>query len=443
MVNISKKGDTEPPKETTAKPGRLTRFGQVLNHDFCPEFTERYFGWLRKPIGWIICGALISGLTGLLIDSQGFVFMWSFIAFLFIGVVWPWLVVKGIQCELVFESDHAQEGKSTDTNLVITNRLPVPIFGLTVEGAFLQDVFCDDDKVVVALKRIPACSVSEFRWSFSPQKRGVIPGENPKIVTGFPFGMQLFEKEIDVPRTIIVWPRTERLESIPSLSGANFNISGNYSDRTGLEGDFIGARNYRHGDSLRNVNWKLSARYNRLVVLERQSVAQQPVHVILDLNPNSHSGVGSQSTYEGVIRSAAAISKQFHLNQSLVKLSCLGMPIEIRHAFTNQKGLTPFLDFLALLPEHGDLIHRASDANENVRTCHDMGMINSQEKTFYLRAKSDVVSDIATCFPNAMLIEIEDSSLDTAPRKVTAENSIGLSSFPLASDWERLCADAQ
>ena len=79
-----------------------------LNYDFCP-WANRYVYWLKDPIGWVVCGALFSALVGFFLGPQGFVLMWSFIALLVVGAVWPWLCMKRLECRLLFDRSRVQE----------------------------------------------------------------------------------------------------------------------------------------------------------------------------------------------------------------------------------------------------------------------------------------------------------------------------------------------
>ena len=163
------------------------RIGEFLNYDFSP-FANPYVYWLKKPVGWVVSAAFFSALVGCLIGPQGFVLMWALIAFLVVGAIWPWLGMKGIDCQLRFDVANTHEAETTTARLVVTNRWPIPVFGLTVEGEFLQDIFEEEDRVAVGLQRVPSWSESEFKWDFKPPRRGILPSEMPVISTGFRSG---------------------------------------------------------------------------------------------------------------------------------------------------------------------------------------------------------------------------------------------------------------
>ena len=359
--------------------------GQGLNYDFCPSYNK-YVYWLKKPVGWVVSAALFSALVGFFIGPQGFVAMWSLLAFLTVGAIWPWLGMKGIQCKLHFELPNAEEDQKTIAKLLVTNRWPIPVFGLTVEGQFLQDIYQDDDKVAIGLQRIPGWSESEFTWEFKPPRRGILPQTSPDIATGFPFGIYQSRKSFNVDRPVIVWPKCESLDSVRGVDGANFNIEGAMSDRPGYDGDVIGARPYRRGDLLRHVNWAKTAKTNKLVVLERQTAAQKTIRIVVDLNPKNHLGAGSQSTYEWAIRIAATIGKHLHQHQSQIRLCCIGIPNTCELESNNQRGLTPILDYLATLPTMEDVVEIQGASPESICDDSIIENIRRDEEVFWIRS---------------------------------------------------------
>ena len=347
-------------KKQTSKPrpNRIRKLldliGRGMNYDFCP-FANRYVYWLKQPIGWVACAIVASLLVGLTIGPQGYILMWSLLGLLCLGAIWPWLSIKGISCQLSFSRSRSSEGDDTVAVLEITNHWPVPIFGLMIVGDFLQDLITEDDKIAVGLQRVAGASVSTFKWTIQPEKRGILPSKNPQITNGFPFGIYHSVKKIEIKGQTIIWPKAPDLKGMPEIDGTQFNISGIMSDRAGIDGDVIGVRNYRQGDSLRHVHWGKTAQRDRLIVQERQSSASRPFMILLDLSAQAHSGIGSKSSYEWAIRIASSIGRQLHLHHAHVSLVCLGLPTEIESKVTNQNGLSRMMDFLAMLPSLTDL----------------------------------------------------------------------------------------
>lgn len=323
---------------------------ELLNYDFCPS-ANAYLYWLKQPVGWVVCGAIASLLVGLFIGPQGYVLTGAFLTLLLLGVSWPWLCMKGLSCELGFDETRSIEGETTTVILDVTNRFPIPAFGLMVQGQFLQDLNHEDDIVAVSLKRVSGFSVSRFQWTLQPNRRGVLPLDPPALVTGFPFGLYQIPKLIKVVGNTIVWPKCSDVETSAETAGQQFAIDATADRQAGNDGDTIGVRGYRYGDSIRNIHWSHTARHGRLIIRERQSLTQTPIRVVLDLTRDHHLGTGSQSTYENAIRMAASVCSELHRHQSQVELICLGLSKNTPAKSSNHRGIKPLLDFLAMLPQ--------------------------------------------------------------------------------------------
>ena len=428
---------------------QLLRFvGQGLNYDFCPSLNA-YFYWLKRPVGWVICAILFSALVGLLIGPQGFILMWSMIAFLVVGAIWPWCGMKGISCRLEFYHSHSEEQEPTSARLIVTNSWPIPVFGLTVEGQFLQDIFEDDDKVALGLTRIPAWSESEYKWEFKPTRRGILPQEAPVVATGFPFGIYQSRKTIPLDRQIIVWPRRESLSSVRELDGINFNIEGGFCDSPGHDGDVIGTRAYRHSDSIKHVNWSKTASTGRLVVLERQTAAQRSIRVIVDLDPRHHHGFGSHGSYECAIRIAATIVNHLHLHQSHIQLTCTGTPAVVPSDSSNAQGLKPILDFLATLPTFEQL---DSYPKNDLNGAASLSLRN-QEEVFWISSRSALPSRAVAGKANRIheiLLDTPSTEVEQSPNDSHGTDdstrividTVGSLQNQIQHGWERLCCDS-
>ncbi len=327
----------------------LEKLLQGANHDFCPGLNKYVF-WLKDPIGWVTVAAAFSLLIGLFVGPQGFVLAGAFVALLLLGAAWPWLSMKGLRCSVEFLESRSSESESTSVILEVTNRWPIPAFGLIVSGQFLQDLVDPDDVVAVALKRVPAWSVSRFEWLIEPRRRGVLPSGIPELKTGFPFDLWTASREIDLKGRTIVWPKCATLDGVPELGGNHFNIDGIASTRSGKSGETIGVRDYRQGDSIRNIHWSRTAQLGRLIVKERQSFTQKLIGVVVDLTPAHHGGRGQESTYECAIRTAASVVRKLHQHQAHIDVFCVGLPTDSPVRCSNRNGLKPVMDFLAMLP---------------------------------------------------------------------------------------------
>ncbi len=444
--------------DDSARRPRISRWissiGRKLNYDFCPG-ANQYVYWLKRPVGWVVTGAAFSALVGIFIGPQGFVLMWAFLALLILGVVWPWLSMKKISAKLSFVQPRSSENKPTKVILEVVNRWPIPIFGLTLEGKFLQDAWCEDDKVTLGLQRMPGWSVSKFRWEIVPQRRGVLPSEAPELATGFPFGLYRSARQVTIDKEVIVWPECVALDGIPVQAGRHFNIEGTMSDQPGTDGDVIGVRQYREGDSLRHVDWMQTAKWNQLIVRERQTCAETPVRVVLDLHPARHVGRESQSTYEWAIRVAASICDHLHTHHCKVSLECLGLADNLKTKTSNRNGIKMLLDFLARLPDLAHLTSMMKEQSDGIGACSSVSLnTRTAGRTFFVGTglSEQVSTQLAPTNCNRILICPDGFSEDclestSRPKTKTSNSTFDIEILrpddmgqELAIGWERICS---
>lgn len=259
----------------------FSRLNQSLNHDFCP-WANVYVYWLKRPIGWVTLAFFASLLLGIGVSSQAFLASAAIVALGVVGCLWPWIVMAGLSGELKWSQLRCEEGEPIRTTLGLTNRWPWPTWGMVIEAddAIASNVETPDQPI--CLSRVPAASVSDFQWICKPKQRGRYPKKQVRLSTGFPFGIWTNTRQLEVAKPLIVWPKLFKLTDVPSHQGNRSNGIGTPSEMVGDEGDWMGVRPYRPGDSLRQVHWAQTARRDNLVVFERQSRSRQMVSICFD-----------------------------------------------------------------------------------------------------------------------------------------------------------------
>ena len=304
---------------------RLRRSGwldRALTHDFCP-WANRYVYWLKQPIGWFVLAAAMSLLVGCFLGPQGFVLCAAILCVILLGVVWPWIAIRAVRCSLHFDLRRAREGDTVEVRLQVANRFPWPVWGLAIERGFLAAPQGDDsrDPLAVALAHVPGWSVNEYSWEFRPEGRGVYPTEPPLVSCGFPFGIWVARRPLAVAGELIVWPRTVRLSEISPMTGHQSTVAALVSRQVGNEGDVLGVRPFRQGDSLRHVHWAQTARHDQLIVCERQTTSRRTVRVLIDAESGVHFGCGAEHSLEWCIRIGASLCQEFVEHYMPVELS--------------------------------------------------------------------------------------------------------------------------
>ncbi|MBL8890600.1 MAG: DUF58 domain-containing protein [Planctomycetaceae bacterium] len=255
------------------------------NHDFCPGVNQ-YVYWLKRPIGWLLTAAFASVLVGISIGPQGWVILSVVGSVILLGVAWPAIQMWGCRARLVVQQPRGMEGQSLRVTLEIANSLPFPLWGLMISQRFLSDAKAatKDSEPMAALARVPGWSVTEFHWEHKPTNRGRFPNSGAMLATGFPFGVWQSSRWIQTGDTCLVWPHVPQLIDAFAIQHLRAVGEQAYESRVGEEGDFLGLRAYRDGDSLKKVHWPQSARTGTLVVRESEKAVRQQLTVLVDLS---------------------------------------------------------------------------------------------------------------------------------------------------------------
>jgi uncharacterized protein (DUF58 family) len=127
----------------------------------------------------------------------------------------------------------------------------------------------------------------------------------PLSSTG-PFGLFRVKRTLPAPGDILIYPSYYPLKRLRLLKHRGF--SEKQALRHGLSSEVLGTREYRPGDSLRQVHWRSTARTGSLVVKEFSDHDQLTLTVVLDLATGGSVGHGKFSTFETAIRIAASLA---------------------------------------------------------------------------------------------------------------------------------------
>ncbi|MGP0067629.1 MAG: DUF58 domain-containing protein [Isosphaeraceae bacterium] len=330
----------------------LTNRRAVLTQDFFPAITP-YIRWARTPLGSLGLAALASGLCGMFLHPQGFVVGFGVLVVTTLGLIWPWLIVRGLNGSLSFDRSRCREGEPVAARLILGNRMPWGAWGVSVRGGFPDPVGngCDD-MALAGLAFVPGWRSIAERIEFIPACRGEYPSRQPRVVCGFPFGLWEASRPLNVTASLLVWPRTFPVAAVPEIEGSHAFDGLATRDCAGHSGDPRGVRPYRRGDPIRRVHWGLTARHGELIVRELQSNAVPRVRIVLDTRPAAHAGSGPGSSREWAIRVAASLAEGWIGQGAAVELVLDGKPVPSRGS-ARARTVT-LLDALARLAPGGD-----------------------------------------------------------------------------------------
>ncbi len=131
---------------------------------------------------------------------------------------------------------------------------------------------------------IPARGSASVQVELVPSQRGYLTLERCHYSTRFPFGLFQKSHTRQMQDRWIVYPRVERLHR-GLMDSLGDNLSRTSTSRQGMGSVPYVLRDYRSGDTLRQVQWKVSAKRQRLIVKETEEEADQGDLFYLDAWP--------------------------------------------------------------------------------------------------------------------------------------------------------------
>jgi len=387
----------------------LSQSHAALNFDFCPNANQWVY-WLKNPFWILLAATVVAGLCGVFVNPYILGVSGGLFLVLLLGVVWPWIAIRGIRCSVRFLETRGREGQPTTVYVEITNRWITPIWGLHLTGGFGWET--QHDRHGMALAAASGWAKTTISWRFTPSHRGVYPVEAVFIETGFPFGFIHARRNVDVQGEFTVWPRSVALDDLPDAFEIDYREAQTSPRRSGTAGDVLGSRLFRVGDSLRQVHWSQSARQGHLVVREREAPMACCVRLIVDLRASSHTGSGPEASLEQTLRVAASIVESLHRQHAVVEcvlgrqIFTLGENLADLRRCLDQFAKTIVLNDQQSLPAasrlavtqfvvttaHGaDSIPAAVSASRTIVTTNNLRNSNQE--------RSDNVESVLTCLP--------------------------------------------
>lgn len=330
-----------------AAPADRNVLSRLLTTDFCP-WANRFVYWLKEPVGWFALATVASVIIGLYFSPIGWTLAASLAAIMATGMAWPWIAVRVTRYELRPEIDAVHEDATCRMVVSVRNRIPIPVWGLTIDGYLDSDV-SSDTQPTVGLACVPPLCTADYRVNVTPNLRGHYPIAKPQIGCSFPFGIWTARRELRDVRPLTVWPMVYPIRGVLPIVGLVRADQGDGS-RGGRSGDFVGVRSFRRGDSAKHVNWIASARSDSLIVTERGGPQSPELDVWINTQNDLPNHQGRQSLARR-IRVAASVLSSLHQSHIAARVRLGDRKLTYRN---DSQGRRQILDALASVPLDGE-----------------------------------------------------------------------------------------
>jgi uncharacterized protein (DUF58 family) len=237
--------------------------------------------------------------------------MLPFLAYLGVGILQtPALENVRFSAERTLEQSRSNGNAFIDVNLSIKNR------ALETVHLFIQEIIQAGMRITDGdLSRwvdLRPGESAELKYTFTGV-RGNFSWNSIRIVVGDPLG--LVETEMFLPASAMVQirPQIKKFKAISFRPHSTLHSPGSIPARLGGSGtDFFGVREYHSGDSLRWLDWRLTARHPRKFFtkeFEQEEIAE--IGLILDARQSTELRIGEESLFESSLGATASLAEMF------------------------------------------------------------------------------------------------------------------------------------
>jgi uncharacterized protein (DUF58 family) len=233
-----------------------------------------------------------------------------------------------------------QNGRGRGADLVVVpHQLPGPIDSVPEEGVILPD-----------LKHGQRTRV---RLGLRCTRRGKYTLNGFRVETGFPFGILRSRRTLHQPRSILVYPKFTALARLTLPTGRRYQPGGvALASEIGESFEYLGNREYREGDNVRDIDWRATARVQRPIVREWVEEYMLRVAVILDTHISQNAKPERRDAFERAVSVSAAVSDYMARQDYLVDLFAAGPNLYHLTAGRSLAYLDQILDILACVDEN-------------------------------------------------------------------------------------------
>ena len=149
-------------------------------------------------------------------------------------------------------------------------------------------------------RELPAGGPVELQYAVSPRRRGPSRFGPASLLLSSPLGLWWFGREAGPAREVRVYPNFAPVKKYAVLAtGHRLQQLGIHHWRRRGEGsEFHQLRDYRTGDSLRQLDWKATARMRRLISRDYQDEQDQQVVCLLDCGRRMRAMDGRLSQFD-------------------------------------------------------------------------------------------------------------------------------------------------
>ncbi|QPP09329.1 DUF58 domain-containing protein [Streptomyces bathyalis] len=270
------------------------------------------------------------------------------------------------------------------------------------------------------LDRVEPGGQREVSYRVRSEMRGSYPLGPLQLRLTDPFGMCELTRSFSTYDTLMVVPRTVPLPPVRLTGDATGYGDGRHRSLALAGEDDVIPRGYRHGDDLRRVHWRSTARYGELMVRREEQPQKARCTVLLDTRRGAYAGSGPDSQFEWAVSGAASVCLHLLERGYAVRLltdtgTMVPGPEGVGFAGDSSDTAGLLLDTLALLEQSDqegmsyayDMLRGAAGGQEGLLVAF-LGELDEEQAVTVARMRQRTNKAVAFCSAGTADVEGED-----------------------------------
>jgi uncharacterized protein (DUF58 family) len=246
-----------------------------------------------------------------------------------------------LSCSRVLEPARVPVGSTARVVLRLRNMSSLPTGTLLLEDRL---PYALGTRPRLVLERLGRRQTSAVAYTVRADVRGHYELGPLVVRLTDPFGLCELTRAFPTVDRLVVIPRVQSLPQV-RMAGEFAGAGTSRSRSVAVHGeDDAATREYRHGDDLRRVHWRSTARTGELMVRREEQPWESRATVVLDTRALAHRGEGPTASFEWAVSAVASIHAHLRANGYRLRLvTDAGVDVDA----TEADGMGMVLDQLA------------------------------------------------------------------------------------------------
>lgn len=229
------------------------------------------------------------------------------------------VISKSYQIRRYMDTNRIFSGSTELNSLVVTNSSGLPIHALLVSD--YADLEVSQEQTHQFLFSLEAGQTELVDYTLYGKKRGQFQVGPSTVRFNDLLGVHSFRIESDTTKKVVIFPNIYNISNMPYKSTQPYGIIRNPMPIFEDPSIVIGLREYQYGDEIKNINWKVSARYDKLFVNTHQPSISSGAIILLNLTEDDYQFRNRDYFFEQSIELAASLVRSLFILRQEVGIS--------------------------------------------------------------------------------------------------------------------------